>query len=79
MARLNGVEHPGWSFAGLVFAAVRRKLGRVIRPLRIHALNPTTFRGHALMEWSQESARELPYSLKRLVQVRVGTRVGCPF
>ena len=79
MARVSGVEKPGASFAAVVFAMVRRKLGRVVRPLRVHALSPASLRGYALMEGAQESARAVPVDLRKLAQVRTALRVGCPF
>ncbi len=79
MARLEGVVRPGLSLAGVVFYFVRRQLGRVVRPVRIHALSPQNLRGYALMEGAQESADAIPRSVKKLGQVRVATRVGCPF
>ncbi len=79
MARLEGVDRPGLSFARLVFFMVRRKIGRVVRPIRLHALSPRNLRGYAMMEGAQESANGVPRQLKKLAQVRVATRVGCPF
>ena len=79
MARLEGVQRPGLSFAAVVFAAVKRKLGKIVRPLRIHALNAPVLRGYALMESAQESADTVPRNLKKLAQIRAATRIGCPF
>jgi len=79
MARLEGVVRPGLSLAAVVFFFVRRKLGRVVRPVRIHALSPRNLRGYAMMEDAQESADSVPPSIKKLGQVRIATRVGCPF
>ena len=79
MARLEGVQRPGLSFAGALFAFVKRRLGRVPTPLRINALNPTILRGYAFMESAQESARRVPKGIKILAQLRVATRIGCPF
>jgi alkylhydroperoxidase family enzyme len=79
MARIAGVDRPGMSLAAVVFAAVKRKLGRVPRPLRIHAVHPAILRGYALMESAQEGASTVPRGLKKLAQTRVATRIGCPF
>ncbi|HEX6588694.1 MAG TPA: hypothetical protein VF039_06700 [Longimicrobiales bacterium] len=79
MARISGVDNPGASFATLIFRAVRKRLGRVPRPMRIHALAPAVLRGYAFMEAGQESATGVPKKLKKLGQVRVATRIGCPF
>ena len=79
MSRLEGVVRPGLSLAAVVFFFVRRELGRVVQPIRIHALSPRNLRGYAMMEGAQESADFVPRSLKKLGQIRVATRVGCPF
>ena len=79
MARLEGVLNPGISLAAAVFTYAKRRLGRVPRPMRINALNPTIFRGYAFMESAQESAHTVPKALKVLAQLRVATRIGCPF
>lgn len=79
MARLTGVERPGFSLARVIFAAVRRRLGHVPRPVRISALNPPVLRGYAFMEAAQEGAGRVPKGVKKLAQTRVSTRVGCPF
>ena len=79
MARYEGVQRPGLSFAAAVFAFAKRRLGRVPQPMRINALNPTIFRGYAIMESAQESASTVHKGLKVLAQIRVATRIGCPF
>lgn len=79
MARLTGVDAPGLSLTSIIFAAVRRKLTRVPRPVRIHALNPPIIRGYAFMEGAQESAGSVPRQLKKLAQIRAATRICCPF
>ncbi|MDH3207137.1 MAG: hypothetical protein OEO79_11025 [Gemmatimonadota bacterium] len=79
MSRLEGVDRPGLSLTAVVFYFVRRTLGRVVRPIRIHALSPRSLRGYAMMEGAQEAAASVPRSIKKLGQVRVATRVGCPF
>lgn len=79
MARLTGVEKPGPSLTAWVFRAVKKKLGRVPRPTRITALAPKILRGAAMMEAAQQAADAVPTRVKKLAQVRVATRVGCPF
>lgn len=43
------------------------------------ALHPRLLRGGALMEMSQESAALVPLRYKKLAQMLVAARVGCPF
>ena len=51
MARLPGVEarQAGW-LARIVYRMVRRKIGRIVLPLRIAAHNPPLFRSVAFVE-----------------------------
>lgn len=79
MARIPGVERGGGLLARFVFWATRRKVGRVIRPVRIFALRPRLLWGYGQMELAQEASRTLPPGLVPLAQVRVAMRVGCPF
>ncbi len=80
MARIEGI---GDKQAGLltrfVFGKVRKRLGKVIAPIRIHAHHPKLFRANIFMEMAQEGAKELDSIIKNLVQIRVSTLVGCPF
>ena len=66
-------------FARLAFFMTRRKVGRVIRPVRVHALHTRLLTGYGQMEMAQEKARQVPVEIKSLAQVRVAMRIGCPF
>lgn len=79
MARIIGVEERPSLLARIAFFLCRRELGRVTRPLRIHALASRLLVGYGQMEEAQRKSRRLPAALKRLGQVRVAMRVGCPF
>lgn len=57
----------------------KRRLGRVIAPIRIKAHHPRLLRGYAHMELAQAAARSVPHSLKALVDVYVARLIGCPF
>lgn len=79
MARLKGVEDKPPLIARVAFLLARRSLGRVPRPLRIRALAPHLVAGFGQMERAEAKSRSVPPSLVKLAQVRVATRVGCPF
>jgi hypothetical protein len=66
-------------FVRFVYWACRRKLGHVVQPLQIAAHRPGLLLGVGIMEEGQARCRALPAALKGLAQVRVATRVGCPF
>ena len=79
MSRIDGVTRGGSLFARIAFFLTRRKVGRVIKPVRVHALHTTVLLGYGQMELAQEKAKRLPAALKSLGQILVATRIGCPF
>lgn len=79
MARIDGVTEGGSLLARIAFFFTRRKVGRVVRPVRVHALHTRLLQGYAQMELAQDKASRLPAALKALAQVRVSMRIGCPF
>ncbi len=80
MARIAGKEKsevgPLIRFA---YSMVRRKVGRVVMPMKIHAHHPPLFRAIAFMEAVQTGKGTVPSTIKSLAQVKVATLVGCPF
>jgi len=80
MARIQGLEarQAGW-FARLAYAFTRRKLGRVVRPIKIMAHHPRLLWALAEMEQGQQAAKSLDAALKSLAEVKVPTLIGCPF
>ena len=79
VARIEGVIQGGSLLARVVFWMSRRKLGRVIGPLRVHALHTRLLAGVGSMETAQEKASTVPATIKVLAEVLVAMRVGCPF
>ena len=80
MAHVDGVplrtRNP---FHRFVFWMVRRKVGRMIEPVRGYALSFWVLMGHMLAELCYERARRLPRPLVVLAETRVSTLVHCPF
>lgn len=79
MARIAGVEKGGSLIARIAFFMCQRKVGRVIRPVRVHALHTRLLMGYGQMEAAQEKAARVPRQLKCLAEVRVAMQIGCPF
>ena len=80
MARMDGVEpKKGGLLVRLAYFMTRRRLGRVIMPIRITAHHPRLLRAMAHMEMGQEAARTIDPQLKTLAQVKVAMLIGCPF
>ena len=79
MPRIDGVTRGGSLLARIGFYLCRRKVGRVIRPLRIHALHGAILAGYGHMERGQEKAHRVPSAVKSLAGILTALRVGCPF
>ena len=79
MSRIHGVIEGGSLLARIAFRACRKKIGRVVRPVRVHALHNRLLFGYGQMEMAQEKATTVPVALKSLAQLKVATRIGCPF
>ena len=79
MARINGVEKGGSVLARIAFFMTRKKVGRVIRPVRIHAPPSPPLTGHGPLESAQMKAGKVPVAMKTLGSIRIAMRIGCPF
>ena len=80
MARIRGVEaeEAGW-FVRLVYRLTRRKVGRVVLPVKITAHHPRLLRAMGEMENGQFAAKSVDAGLKALAQIKAATLIGCPF
>jgi hypothetical protein len=79
MARIAGEPERAGLFVRFVYWMVRRKLGRVVLPVKITAHHPRLLRSMGEMEAGQMAARSVDISLKSLASVKVATLIGCPF
>ena len=79
MARINGVEKGGSILARIAFFMTRKKVGRVIQPVRVHALHSRLLMGYGQMESAQMKASKVPVALKTLGSIRIAMRIGCHF
>jgi hypothetical protein len=66
-------------FVRIVYALTKRKVGRVVMPVKVAANHPKILWGYGQMEQSLLSSRRVDESLKNLASLRVATLVGCPF
>ena len=84
MARISGAE-PGKQglvsglFTRIAYALTKRKVGRVVTPVRIVAHHTRLLWSYAQMEQSMMSSHLVDAALKDLAQLRAATLVGCPF
>ena len=84
MARIAGAEpsKQGFfqgAFTRIVYSMTKRKVGRVVVPVRIAAHHGKVLWGYGQMEQSLLSSGLVDKGLKDLAQLRVATLVGCPF
>ena len=84
MARITGADPSQQGlihglFTRIIYSMVKRKLGRVVTPVKIVAHHRKLLWGYGQMEQSLLSSHLVDAALKDLAQLRVATLVGCPF
>jgi hypothetical protein len=84
MARISGASANQGSllrrlYVSIVYSMTRKRLGRVIMPLQVTAHHGPIFWGYTQMEQGQMLGKLVDHRLKGLAELRVATRVGCPF
>jgi hypothetical protein len=80
MARIEGIgDKQANVFTRTVYAAVRRKIGRVPEPMRITAYQPRLLAALGGMEMAQEAMRTVDAVVKALVGIKTAMLIGCPF
>lgn len=69
--------------AGLVarvaYWMCKRKVGKVVTPLKVMAHHPRLLRAYGGMEMGQEAARKVDEKLKMLASIKAARMIGCPF
>jgi hypothetical protein len=80
MARIAGVEAGrAGLFVRFVYWMTRRKVGRVVLPVKVTAHHPRLLRSLGEMETGQAAAHSVDAALKSLASVKAATEIGCPF
>ena len=84
MARIAGADPKQHAFlrglfTRIVYALTKRKLGLLVAPVQITAHHSRILWGYGQMEQSLSSSSLVDPVLKHLTEIRVATRVGCPF
>ena len=78
--RIRPLESNEASFsARLLFAMVKRRVGKVLTPLRVQAHRPGIMWGFAAATMALEFSKGADKLVKRLVTIRTAQIVGCPF
>ena len=63
----------------LLFAAMKRQVGKVLTPLKVQAHRPGIMWAAAVMSAALELSKGADKIVKRLVTLRTAQIVGCPF
>lgn len=80
MARIEGLPAAkSGLFGRFAYFLTKRRLGRVIAPIKILAHHPRLLRAQAHMELGQEAAGGIEAQLKTLAHVKTAMMIGCPF
>jgi hypothetical protein len=84
MARIDGADPSKQGllhglFTRIIYATVKRKVGRVVMPVKIAAHHAKILWGYGQMEQLLLASHLVEAALKDLAQLRVATLVGCPF
>ena len=78
--RIRPLERNEASFsARLLFAMVKRQVGKVLTPIRVQAHRPGIMWGFAAATMALEFSKGADKIVKRLVTIRTAQIVGCPF
>jgi hypothetical protein len=78
MARIEAAPRPGL-IARIGYWVARRRVGQVPEPMTVAAHNPSVFKAYAGYEYWLDRAHTMSERLKCLAELRVSTRIGCPF
>jgi hypothetical protein len=84
MARIAGAEPQrmgilSGSFVRFIYWLTKRKVGKVVTPVRVTSNHPRILWGYGQMEQALLASKSVDHTLKGLAELRAATLVGCPF
>ena len=80
MARIREIEaNEAGLYTRFVYWMTRRKLGRVVVPLKVTAHQPRLVRAMVQMEMGTAAVRSVDLKIKELAAIKAATLIGCPF
>jgi hypothetical protein len=80
MSRVRGVEaNEAGLFTRFVYWMAKRKMGRVMVPLKVTAHQTRLLRAVGEMEMGQQALHSVDHKLKALAGIKAATLAGCPF
>ncbi len=78
--RIRPLERNEASFsARLLYAAIKRQVGKVLTPMKVQAHRPGIMWGFAAATMALELSKGADKIVKRLVTLRTAQIIGCPF
>lgn len=79
MSRIEGIKSGGGLIAWMTRLGSKMKLGKVVTPIYAQSLSPAIMWGVGQMDLSHDMVRAIPKHIVHLAEMRVATRIGCPF
>jgi AhpD family alkylhydroperoxidase len=80
MTRIQGVrDGQGNPFVRFAFRETRKRVGRVVAPMRVLARRPLLMAGNGAMEIAFDRSHVVDEHLKELATLKAAALVGCPF
>ena len=80
MARISGIEpRQAGLFTRFVYWMVKRKIGRVVVPIKIAAHHTALMRATGEMEMALPKMHSMDKTLKCLAGIKTAMLIGCPF
>ena len=80
MARIPGIEPDQANlFTRFVYWMTKRKVGRVVLPVKIAAHQTRILRAVGEMEMGQAAVHSVDHALKALAGIKAAMLIGCPF
>jgi len=80
MARIRGLEsNEVGPVTRFIYWMTKRKLGRLVLPLKVTAHQPRLLRALGQMEMGQQAVHAVESKLKNLASIKAALLIGCPF
>ncbi len=79
MSRIEGIKTGGGLVAWMTRLGSKMMMGKVVTPIYAQSLSPAVQWGIGQMELSHDRVKSIPKNIIHLAEMRVATRVGCPF
>ncbi|MEM8857016.1 MAG: hypothetical protein AAGD96_01760 [Chloroflexota bacterium] len=79
MSRIEGIKTGGGLIAWMTRLGSKMTTGKVVTPIYAQSLSPAVQWGVGQLELSHDRVKAIPKHIVHLTEMRVATRIGCPF